>query len=105
VGSVAFIETPGGRKKETTMDTGLKLEHVLRHLKNNEPLIEHWMQFGDVGRCADNQGVLANAGPLGRDPRHLIDGLTIAVHLLAKFCTALEARIAELERAKLGGNK
>ena len=86
------------------MDTGLKLEHVLRHLKNNEPLIEHWMQFGDVGRCADIQGVLANAGALGRDPKHLIDGLTIAVHLLAKFCTALEIRIAELESEKWQSN-
>jgi hypothetical protein len=32
------------------MDTGLKLEHVLRYLKNTEPNIEHWMEFGNVGR-------------------------------------------------------
>jgi hypothetical protein len=82
------------------MDAGLKLEHVLRHLKNNEPLIEHWMQFGDVGRCADIQGVLASAGALGRDSRHLIDGLTVAVHLLAKTCTALERRIMALEQVR-----
>ena len=79
------------------MDTGKKLEHVLLHLKDHEPDIKHWMTLGNGGRSVEIQGVLANAGALGRDPRHLIDGLTVAVHLLAKTWTALERRIAELE--------
>jgi hypothetical protein len=28
------------------MDMGMKLEHVLRHLKNAELAIEHWQEFG-----------------------------------------------------------
>ena len=32
------------------MDMGMKLELVLRHLKNAEPTIEHWQTLGDFGR-------------------------------------------------------
>jgi hypothetical protein len=76
------------------MDTGLKLEHVLRYLKNTEPNIEHWMEFGDVGRSEQVHGVLANAGSLSR---HMVDGLVVTVHMLAKTCAGLERRIVRLE--------
>lgn len=79
------------------MDMGMKLEHVLRHLKNAEPAIEHWMEFGDIGRCTEASGVLLNSGWLSKDVRHLVDGLVLAVHLLAKTCAAQEKRIAGLE--------
>jgi hypothetical protein len=57
------------------MDMGTKLEHVLRHLKNAEPAIEHWQEFGDVGRSAEASGVLLNSGWLNNDVRHMVDGL------------------------------
>jgi hypothetical protein len=76
------------------MDTGLKLEHVLRYLKNTEPNIEHWMEFGNVGRSQKVHGVVANAGSLSL---HMVDGLVVTVNLLAKTCAALERRIASLE--------
>jgi hypothetical protein len=102
--SVAFMEETRRRdadkKKEMMMDTGMKLEHVLRHLKNAEPSIEHWMEFGDVGRCAEVDGVLANAGALTHDLRHMVDGLVVIVHLLAKQCAALQRRIDQLEGGK-----
>lgn len=79
------------------MDMGTKLEHVLRHLKNAEPAIEHWQTFGEVGRSVEIDGVLANAGALNRDTRHLVNGLVVSVHLLAKTCAALRKRIEELE--------
>jgi hypothetical protein len=87
------------RKKveETKMDMGTKLEHVLRHLKNAEPALEHWMEFGDVGRSTEVYGVLLNSGALNRDERHMVDGLVVAVHFLAKTCAAQEKRIARLE--------
>jgi hypothetical protein len=80
--------------EEKAMDMGMKLEHVLRHLKNSEPAIEHWQEFGPVGRSAEIHGVLANAGALSR---HMVDGLVVTVHLLAKSCAVLERRIATLE--------
>ena len=79
------------------MDMGMKLEHALRHLKNAEPALEHWMEFGNLGRSTEVSGVLLNAGALNIDARHMVDGLVVAVHLLAKTCTALERRIARLE--------
>jgi hypothetical protein len=79
------------------MDTGFKLEHVLRHLKHAEPAIEHWQKFGNVDRSAVIDGVLANAGALNRDLPHLVDGLVVAVHLLAKRCAGLEREIQRLE--------
>ena len=82
------------------MDTGMKLEHVLRHLKNAESSIQRWMEFGDVGRCAEVDGVLANAGALNQDLRHIVDGLVVTVHLLAKQDAALQRRIDQLEGDK-----
>jgi len=76
------------------MDAALRLEHALRHLKNAEPKIEHWQEFGDVGRSAAIDGVLPNAGSL---ERHMVDGLVLAVHLLAKKCAALERDVARLD--------
>ncbi len=83
--------------EEKTMDMGMKLEHVLRHLKNAEPAIEHWMEFGNLGRSTEVCGVLLNAGALNSDARHMVDGFVVAVHLLAKSCAAMEGRIAALE--------
>jgi hypothetical protein len=79
------------------MDMGTKLEHALRHLKNAEPEIEHWMEFGDLGRSTEVYGVLLNSGALNKDMRGMVDGLVVAVHLLAKTCAAQEKRIARLE--------
>lgn len=81
------------------MDMGTKLEHVLRHLKNAEPAIEHWMEFGDVGRSTEVYGVLLNSGALNKDLLHMVNGLVVAVHLLAKTCAAQEKRITGLENA------
>jgi hypothetical protein len=82
------------------MDMATKLEHTLRHLKNAEPAVEHWMEFGDVGRCTELPGVLLNSGALNKDLPHMVDGLVWAVHLLAKTCAALERRIEELETGR-----
>jgi hypothetical protein len=79
------------------MDMGTILEHALRHLKNAEPALEHWMEFCDVGRSTEVYGILLNSGALNKDMQHMVDGLVVAVHLLAKTCTALERRIARLE--------
>jgi len=79
------------------MDMGTKLEHVLRHLKNAEPAIEHWQEFGDVGRSTEVDGVLLNSGRLNQDARHMVDGLVLAVYLLAKKCTSLEKAMAEVD--------
>jgi hypothetical protein len=76
--------------EETTMDMGAKLEHVLRHLKNAEPVIEQWQKCGDVGRSTEVSGVLLNSGWLNNDMRHMVDGLVLAVYLLAKKCATLE---------------
>ena len=87
------------------MDMGTKLEHTLRHLKNAEPALEHWMEFGDVGRSTEVYGVLLNSGALNKDMRHMVDGLVVAVHLLTKTCAALSGRITELENtSKVGGS-
>jgi hypothetical protein len=82
--------------EETKMDMGMKLEHALRHLKNAEPAIEHWMELGEVGRSTEVSGVLLNSGWLNNDIRHTVDGLVLAVYLLAKKCAAMENRIARL---------
>jgi hypothetical protein len=82
------------------MDMGTKLEHTLRQLKNAEPALEHWIEFGNVGRSDEVSGVLLNSGALNKDLRHMVDGLVVAVHLLAKTCAALQRRIAELEDAR-----
>jgi hypothetical protein len=87
-----------------SMDMGLKLEHLLRQLKNAEPAIEHWQEFGEVGRSAEIDGVLANAGALNRDERHMADGLVVAVQLLAKTCAALSGRITALENTSSRGD-
>lgn len=73
------------------MDAPLRLERALRHLKNAEPEIEHWQEFGDVGRSTEVDGILMNAGSL---EHHMVDGLVLAVFLLAKKCAALEKEIA-----------
>jgi hypothetical protein len=86
--------------EDLRMDMGTKLEHTLRHLKNAEPRIEHWMEFGDVGRSTEVHGILLNSGALNKDMRHMVNGLVVAVHLLAKTCDALQRRIAELEDAR-----
>jgi len=44
--------------------------------------------------------VLANAGALNKDVRRTVDGLVVAVHLLAKTCAALERRIARIESSE-----
>jgi hypothetical protein len=72
------------------MDIGMKLEYVLRHLKNAEPKISHWLEFGDVGRSTEVSGVLLNSGWLNNDMRHMVDGLVLAVYLIAKKLAALE---------------
>jgi hypothetical protein len=82
--------------EETKMDTGTKLEHVLRHLKNAEPTLENWMEFGDVGRSTEVFGVLLNSGALNNDLRHMVDGLVVAVYLLTKKCVALEKARADM---------
>jgi hypothetical protein len=79
------------------MDIGAKLEHTLRHLKNPEPALEHWMEFGDVGRSAEVSGVLLNSGAMNRDLHQMVDGLALAVYFLAKMCTAMERRIASFD--------
>jgi hypothetical protein len=79
------------------MDMGTKLEHALRHLKNAEPEIEHWMEFGDVGRSTEVHEILLNSIALNKDVIHMVDGLVLAVHFLAKKCAAQEKRIAKLE--------
>src|ERR1017187_10355806 len=86
--------------EDTKMDMGMKLEHVLRHLKNAEPAIEHWQELGEVGRSAEIGGVLANAGALNSDLRHMVDGLTVAVHMLAKTCAAMEKGTARPKKAR-----
>lgn len=55
------------------MDMGTKLEHALRHLKHAEPEIEHWMEFGDLGRSTEVYGVLLNSGALNKDMRHMVN--------------------------------
>jgi hypothetical protein len=93
-----MADTPSRKKlEETTMDMGTKLEHALRHLKNAEPAIEHWQEFADVGRSTEVSGVLLNSGWLDNDARHMVDGLVLAVHLLAKKCAALERDVARLD--------
>jgi hypothetical protein len=67
------------------------------HLKNAEPAIEQWQEFGDVGRSTEVSGVLLNSGWLNMDVRHMVNGLVLAVHFLDKTCAALEKRIAGLE--------
>jgi hypothetical protein len=79
------------------MDIGTKLEHMLRHLKNAEPTLEHWIEFGDVGRSSEVHGILLNSGALNKDMIHMVDGLVLVVHFLAKHCGAQEKRIAKLE--------
>lgn len=49
------------------------------------------------GRSTEVSGVLLNAGALNSNLYHKVDGLALAVHLLAKTCAALERRIAALE--------
>jgi len=73
------------------MDAPLRLEHALRYLKNAEPKIEHWQVFGDVGRSTEVDGILMNAGAL---EHYMVDGLALAVFLLAKKCAALEKDVA-----------
>ncbi|HYL14230.1 MAG TPA: hypothetical protein VEV41_14405 [Terriglobales bacterium] len=70
------------------MDAGLRLERVLRHLKNAEPEMDHWQSFGNVGRPTEVDGVLLNAGSFNLDGRRMLDGLVLAVSLLAKKCAA-----------------
>ena len=85
------------------MDMGMKLKHVLRHLTNAEPAIEHWMEFGEVSRSTEVSGLLLNSGWLNNDIRHKVDGLVLAVHFLAKTCATLERRVARLENDPKGG--
>jgi hypothetical protein len=80
--------------EEQKMDAAVRLEHALRYLKNAEPEIEHWQEFGDVGRSTEVDGILMNAGSL---EHHMVDGLVMAVFLLAKKCAALEKEIARID--------
>jgi hypothetical protein len=73
------------------MDAPVRLEHALRYLKNTEPEIERWQVFGDIGRSTEVDGILMNAGSL---EHRMVDGLVLAVFLLAKKCAALEKEIA-----------
>jgi len=78
------------------MDAGFKLEHVLRHLMHTEPDIEHWEKMAD-SRSTVVEGLLINAGGFENSSRHMLSGLVLAVHLLAKKCAALEKRCQVLE--------
>jgi hypothetical protein len=80
------------------MDAGLRLERVLRHLKNDEPEIDHWQSFGNVRKSTEVDGVLLNAGFLNQDTRHMVDGLVLAVSFLTKECAALKNELTELPR-------
>jgi hypothetical protein len=98
------LQMPSGRAtpirkkvEETTMDMGTKLEHVLRHLKNAEPEIQQWQTFGNVGRSTEVDGVLLNSGRLNKDVPCMVDGLVLAVFLLAKKCAALENEVARVD--------
>ncbi len=82
------------------MDMGLKLEHVLRYLKNTEPDIQNWEKLGDTGRSTTVEGVLLNAGSFNNDTDRAVRGLVLGVFLLAKKCAALEARCQALETRK-----
>ena len=75
------------------MDAGFKLEHVLRHLMHTEPDIEHWEKMSD-SRSTVVDGLLINAGSFENSSQHMLSGLVLAVHLLAKKCAALEKRVS-----------
>jgi hypothetical protein len=78
-------------REERKMDAAVRLERTLRYLKNAEPNIKHWAVSGDVGRSTEVDGILLNAGSL---EHHMVDGLVLAVVLLAKKCAALEREVA-----------
>jgi hypothetical protein len=65
------------------MDVGFKLEHVLRHLDHTEPDMEHWQKMGD-SRSTEIEGILVNAGSFNNSAEHMLCGLVLAAHLLAK---------------------
>lgn len=75
---------------------------LLRHMKNAEPAMEYWQSFGDVGSTTEVDGALLNAGSLNRDTRRLLDGLVLAVSLLAKKCTAMEREMARVSAEARG---
>jgi hypothetical protein len=79
------------------MDVGFKLEHVLRHLDHTEPDIENWQKMGD-SRSSEIEGILVNAGSFENSAEHMLSGLVLAVHLLAKKYAALEKRCQDLEK-------
>ena len=78
------------------MDVGFKLEHVLRHLKHTEADITHWQEMDD-SRSTVVEGILVNAGSFENSAEHMLGGIVLAVHLLAKKCAALEKRCRDLE--------
>jgi hypothetical protein len=86
------------------MDASIRLEHALRYLKNVEPTILHWEEMGDVHRCTEVDGVVLNCGALNKDVRHMMDGLVLAVHLLAKKSAELQRRLDGLENHGTNGS-
>jgi len=76
------------------MDAGIRLEHVLRHLKNNEAKIEQWQSFGDIRSTTEVEGVPLNGRALEKDTDQMIAGLVLAVHFLAKKCASLEKAVS-----------
>jgi len=81
--------------KETMEDKAVELEHLLLHLKSTEPTITQWMNWENIARGA--MGGFIDADNFRSGTEAQLQGLLLAVQILAHKCAFFEKKIAELE--------
>ena len=77
------------------MDAVLK-EYLLLHLREHSPELEHWMDMGGRRRGDEYKGFAIDADAFRlEDKTPEIEGLWLAVELLAQRCLMLERRLED----------